>query len=106
MTVYVDDMRARRGRLIFCHMIADSDDELYSMVDLIGVNRRWVQVGPHFDVCLVKRSLAVDSGAFEITQRQCAAMVARRRETGSLGDPGDAIQWFRHRRSNDIERLV
>jgi len=40
VTVYVDDMRAPFGRLVMCHMIADTDGELLEMADRIGVQRR------------------------------------------------------------------
>ena len=96
MAVYVDTMRASYGRLVMCHMIADSDAELRAMADTIGVKQRWHQ-GDHFDICLAKRQLALAAGALPITLRQCAAMAARRRETGVLGDPGTAEQWLRDR---------
>ena len=99
MTVYVDDMRAPYGRLIMCHMIADSDEELHAMADRIGVARRWHQKPPkasssHYDIALSKRALAVAAGAIEITWRQTGAMCFRRRATGQLGDPGDAVEWM------------
>lgn len=85
MSVYVDDMRARRGRLIFCHMLADTSDELHAMADAIGVDRRWCQeVGTwreHYDVCMAKRALAVKRGALEVTQREAARI--RRRKRGA-----------------------
>lgn len=68
MSVYVDDMRAKFGRLVMCHMMADSEAELHGMADRIGVARRWCQ-GDHYDVCLSKRALAVGHGAVEVTQR-------------------------------------
>lgn len=43
MTVYVDDMRAKYGRLVLCHMIATADADLHAMADRIGVSRRWWQ---------------------------------------------------------------
>ncbi len=78
MTVYVDDMRAAFGRMIMCHMWADTLDELLAMADRIGVRRKWIQGHPelsfgkhrkaswvHFDISRGKRSLAVFSGAVE-----------------------------------------
>lgn len=97
MTVYVDDMRAGFGRMVMCHMLADSDDELHAMAACIGVQRRWHQAPPrhdsHYDIALSKRALAVRAGAAEITWRQAGAMTMRRRVTGRLGDPQDAIEW-------------
>ena len=96
MTVYVDSMRAKYGRLIMCHMIADIDAELRAMADKIGVKQKWHQ-GDHFDICLAKRALAIKAGAVEITQRQAGAMTIRKRATGSLGSSADAEQWLRDR---------
>lgn len=78
MVVYVDDMRAPYGRMVLCHMVADSDDELHGMADAIGLPRKWFQ-GDHYDVCREKRALAVSLGAREITQREAGRMVAARR---------------------------
>lgn len=100
MTVYVDDMRAKFGRMVMCHMIADTDGELHAMAARIGVARRWHQASPpastsHYDIALSKRAEAVAAGAVQITQRQTAAMAVRRRATGSLGAPADAAAWHR-----------
>lgn len=82
MTVYVDDMKARFGRMVMCHMLADSDEELLHMADKIGVARRWHQYPStfksHFDICLSKRQLAVKAGAKEITRREAVAITRRR----------------------------
>lgn len=94
--VYVDDMRARFGRLVLCHMPADTDDELHAMADTIGVARRWHQ-GDRYDIALSKRALAVAAGAVEVTLRQMAAMSMRRRVEGALGAPGDALARARER---------
>jgi hypothetical protein len=98
MAVYVDDMRAPFGRLVMAHMIADTDEELHEMANLIGIKREWHQAPPrynsHYDISMTKRKLAVEHGAVEITIRQTAAMCARRRETGVLGDPADAMAWY------------
>lgn len=98
MTVYVDNMRARYGRMLMCHMIADSDDELHAMADRIGIARKWWQSpaktsGSHYDIAQSKRALAVAAGAVEITWRQAGAMNTRRRLTGELGPPDEAEAW-------------
>ncbi|MBM3551865.1 MAG: DUF4031 domain-containing protein [Alphaproteobacteria bacterium] len=78
MSVYVDDMRAPYRRMIMCHMLADSVDELHAMADRIGVVRRWFQ-GDHYDICLAKRALALQAGAVEISMREAVAVRARYR---------------------------
>lgn len=78
MSVYVDDMEAPFGNMIMCHCWADSLDELFIMVDKIGVSRKWIQGHPdlsigkaknaswlHFDISKSKRKLAVINGAVE-----------------------------------------
>lgn len=99
MTVYVDDMRAAYGRMVMCHMIADTDEELHAMADAIGVARRWHQkpgtARSHYDIALSKRALAIALGAVEITWRQTGAMTARRAVLGGLGAPEEAIEWQR-----------
>lgn len=74
MPVYVDDMRAEFGRMIMCHMVADTPAELFAMADAIGVNRRWCQyptdpVRIHFDIALTKRKVAIAHGAIPVTWR-------------------------------------
>lgn len=104
MTVYVDDMRAKFGRMVMCHMIADTDDELHAMAAGIGVQRRWHQAPPahdsHYDIALSKRALAVRAGAIEIRLRELGTMVLRRRVTGTLGSPEDALAWGERWRAN------
>lgn len=76
MAVYVDNMEAPYGRLVMCHMIADTQEELLEMVDKIGVQRKWIQdkgeYSEHFDIAKAKRTLAVQHGAIEITMREFA----------------------------------
>ena len=89
MPVYVDDMRAGFGRMVMCHMVADTEAELHAMADKIGVARKWYQYPhksryPHYDIGLSKRALAVAAGAQEITMREAPA-IARRCLAGSKG---------------------
>ena len=105
MTVYVDNMRAKLGRMVMCHMIADTDEELHAMADCIGVSRRWWQAPPkhrsHYDIALSKRAAAVAAGAVEITWRQTSIMTLRRASTGSLGSPEEAETWMACRRNQE-----
>lgn len=71
MTVYVDDMYAKFGRMKMCHMLADTDEELHAMADRIGIARKWFQCppkasAPHYDVCTAMREKAVAAGAVEV----------------------------------------
>lgn len=83
MAVYVDDMKVRYGRMIMCHMLADTDEELHQMADRIGVARRWHQrpgtSHSHYDICRSKRALAVAAGAKEITMREAAVICRGKR---------------------------
>lgn len=81
--VYVDDFNYPYRGMIMCHMIADTQEELFDMVDKIGVQRKWVQdyrtPREHFDICLTKKKKAIKLGAKEITARELARITARRK---------------------------
>lgn len=84
MSVYVDNYRAKFGRMTMCHMLADTTDELNAMADRIGVARKWIQTSPphvmeHYDICLSKRALAVQHGAVEIGPRELVELMRRKR---------------------------
>jgi len=90
VSVFVDDMRAPFGRMVMCHMTADSTTELLAMANRIGVARRWLQRGgtewEHFDICLSKRALAVKAGAVETTAvAEARKRIARRAERSAGG---------------------
>lgn len=102
MTVYVDDMYlspiGQFGRMKMSHLIATTTDELVKAARAVGVDPKWIQhpgtAGEHFDIAMSKREQAIRAGAVPITMRQCAAMCKRRRVTGELGDPADAVEWL------------
>lgn len=107
MTVYVDDMylhpigefKTKSGRVYkMSHLIADTTDELLAMVRAIDVNPKWIQHrgtrDEHFDIAMSKRAAAIGAGAVPISFEQCGAMNKRRKVTGSLGSPDDAIEWL------------
>ena len=57
------------------HMLADTDDELRAMAQVIGLHERWHQ-GDHFDINQDMRAIALENGAKPITQRE--AVLIRR----------------------------
>jgi hypothetical protein len=85
MSVYVDDMQAGYGRMIMCHMVADTTDELIAMAEKIGVQTKWIQAKgtwrEHFDVCKSKREKAIALGAKSVTQRELALILRERKPT-------------------------
>lgn len=78
MSVYVDNERNRFGRMVMCHMFADTPAELHDMATRIGMRRAWYQTPdgpnrasfPRYDVCLMRRAKAIQMGAIEVDRRQ------------------------------------
>lgn len=87
MATYVDDMKSGYGRMVMCHMVADTEAELHTMADRIGVARRWHQKSgtphSHYDICKSKRALAIEFGAIEIGRRELVEIVQRKRAAES-----------------------
>lgn len=85
MSVYVDRVKIGYGRMIMCHMVADTPAELHAMADRIGVARRWFQTPPkvsfwHYDIAQTKRALAVAAGALDCDRNMFVDAVRRIRE--------------------------
>jgi hypothetical protein len=72
VSVYVDGERNGFGRMVMCHMWADTLAELHEMAAKIGMRREWFQPlsFPHYDVSLSRRAAAVSNGAIEVTRRE------------------------------------
>ena len=84
MTIFVDDVRHPFGRMVMCHMWADTLDELLVMADRIGVQRKWLQQPPkaswiHFDISLGKKAQAITAGAVLTDRFGPVEHVARQR---------------------------
>lgn len=79
--VYVDESIWKYGRMMMCHMKADTTQELLEMADKIGVSRKWIQNKgtylEHFDICKSKRILAIKYGAKEIERHELGEILER-----------------------------
>lgn len=81
--VYVDEAKHPFGRMMMCHMMADTTAELLAMADRIGVAKKWLQKAgspyEHFDISKGKRAEAVAHGALEVTSRDLGLLIRKRR---------------------------
>ena len=76
MTVYVDNECIQwRGKL-WCHLVAESLDELHRFAARLGLRRNWFQDKasyPHYDVTTTVRQRALRLGALPGTKKQIIA---------------------------------
>ena len=95
MTVYVDQLFTQKaqGSAAFlvgkrndhqwCHMVADTDEELHAMALRIGMKRAWFQgegtAQAHYDLTPGRRAAAVAAGAVAIDKRQLVEIIRARR---------------------------
>jgi Protein of unknown function (DUF4031) len=91
VSVYVDRVAIGYGRMIMCHMIADTPEELHAMADRIGVARKWFQAPPkasfwHYDIAKGKRDLAIAAGAVDCDRNTFVMHLRRIRELKVFGD--------------------
>lgn len=92
MTVYVDRAFIPWRRGFWCHLTADTQDELHAFGLRLGLRRAWFQTckrrcGPpdtpcvhwHYDVNVTKRVGALALGAKEIDRYGMVALIRARR---------------------------
>ncbi|MCC8671282.1 DUF4031 domain-containing protein [Xanthomonas arboricola] len=68
MAVYVDAEGILWRNRLWCHMVADSLDELHTFARQLGLRRQWFQDQgsyPHYDVTLHVREHALRLGAID-----------------------------------------
>jgi hypothetical protein len=82
----VDEVREYPGAGLrytrFCHLLADTRDELHALADDLGFPRRFFQDHPwrwHYDLPEHLRPDAVALGAREVTMHEVGALLRRRR---------------------------
>lgn len=98
MSVYVDEpveyaeepkgyVGRTRARARWCHMIADTSDELHAIAQRIGLRREWFQadrwVG-HYDLVPTKRALAVRYGAVALGRREFVEQLRKLRQATAV----------------------
>lgn len=74
MSVYVGVPMWPFGRMIMCHMFADSEEELDEMAEKLGLHKSWKQgtdysrIGNlvHYDIAKSKRAQAITLGAISL----------------------------------------
>lgn len=94
MSVYVDEVRdwtfiaKARGlrHTHWCHLTADTEDELHTFAKRLGLRRSWFQKKSdrdyrwHYDIVPTKRAQAVRLGAVEVDRRFIGQLMIRRQE--------------------------
>ena len=86
MACYVDTVRSYPNAGLrfteFCHLLADTRDELHDMADALGIPRRFFQEHPwrwHHDLPEHLRPRAIELGAVEIDIHEVGALLRRRK---------------------------
>lgn len=83
MGVYVDNMQIEWRGKKWCHLVADSIEELHLFADRLGLRRDWFQGSasyPHYDVTVNMRKKALNSGAMIGTRRVIIGCARRLKE--------------------------
>lgn len=82
MTVYIDAEGIRWCGREWCHLVADSLDELHVFAARLGLRRSWFQEKgryPHYDVAMSMRDRALRLGAVDADRATIIACCKRAR---------------------------
>jgi len=94
MAVYVDNLRIPWRGKEWCHLLADSLDELHSFAETLGLKRAWFQSKasyPHYDITTQTREVALRMGARRGTRQQII-YCARKLKEEQKGSAPNSIQ--------------
>lgn len=83
MAVYVDFARIEFKGYRWCHMLADTLQELHEFAELINVDKRLFHRNasyPHYDITVEMRVIAIENGAIPADRKktiECAKKLKR-----------------------------
>lgn len=83
MAVYVDNVNILWRNAYWCHMLADSLDELHLFAKQLGIKRHWFHRNasyPHYDITRAMRDYAINQGAL-IGSRELIISCAKQLKT-------------------------
>jgi len=83
MAVYIDDEQIPWRGKVWCHMVADTPEELHSFAQRLGLRRSWFQEEsryPHYDLTLSMRVKALGLGAIDADRAAILACAKRMKE--------------------------
>ena len=91
MACYVDAVHAYPGAGLrfteYCHLLADTREELHLMADRLGLPRRFFQDHPwrwHYDLPAHLRPRAIELCARELTMHEVGALLRARKRRGGI----------------------
>lgn len=100
MAVYVDNAKVKWRGKQWCHLVADSIEELHEFTYQLGLQRNWFQHGasyPHYDVTVEVREKALSVGAIEgdrITIIACARKMKAQLHTKTVHHQAEQLSLF------------
>lgn len=92
MTVYVDNEQIRWRGKRWCHLVAESIDELHQFAGILGLQRAWFQDKasyPHYDVTASVRERALELGAVHGDRRtifSCAKVLRAQMQSTAVAE--------------------
>jgi len=95
--VYVDEATWEWRGQFWCHLLADSIDELHEFAARLGLRRSWFQGSsrfPHYDLTVNKRLLAIRLGAQAVDARTAVVRARTLRAGVAASHPVQTeLQW-------------
>jgi hypothetical protein len=83
MAVYVDNEQIAWRGALWCHLVADTPDELHSFARRLGLQKSWFQsesIYPHYDITTTVRERALELGALDGDRSTMIACAKRLKE--------------------------